>query len=246
MDIRSEFNHVALSDVGLEKAKRLREAFTSLLNTVEDTTMTGREQALARTKLQEAAYWTMKALSLSPMNQVLPLLLVLFAVPAFAQEAAAPKPQGWLETGITLFFTVVLLPFLNQVFGLLKTKLKGSAFSGAVNVFTELVEARAAWLHLKLKDAAADGEITRAELEAIAKELLAQLPGQMQTTLQANLGVAGVVSWAMGLLMNAVLDATHARADVAAAEARARIADVEAAITARKARALGVMEPATP
>lgn len=68
--IRDEFSVHMLNDDGIAKAKKLGEAFSALLNTVEDVCgKDGREMAVVRTKLQEAAFFAKRAMAVMAENQ---------------------------------------------------------------------------------------------------------------------------------------------------------------------------------
>lgn len=50
------------SDEGLEKIKRLREAFSTLHDLIVEVSPASREQSVALTKLETAAMWSIKAI----------------------------------------------------------------------------------------------------------------------------------------------------------------------------------------
>lgn len=67
---RSEFSIHMLNEAGIAKAERIALAFTHCLDEVEDTVGgDGREMALVRTKLQEAAFFAKRAMAVRPENQ---------------------------------------------------------------------------------------------------------------------------------------------------------------------------------
>lgn len=70
-NVRPEFSHVKLNGLGQRRATEVAEAYTELLEFVEriGTNGGGREVALARTALQEACFWTKKALCMDPANR---------------------------------------------------------------------------------------------------------------------------------------------------------------------------------
>jgi hypothetical protein len=68
--IRSEFSVHVLSPVGLEKARDIARGFSILLNDLEELCgRDGREMALVRTHLQEAAFFAKRAMAVLPENQ---------------------------------------------------------------------------------------------------------------------------------------------------------------------------------
>lgn len=68
--MREEFQVHLLNEVGLERANKIAEAFSNLLTTLEtDCGITGREGALVKTKLQEAAFWAKRAMAVNQENQ---------------------------------------------------------------------------------------------------------------------------------------------------------------------------------
>lgn len=68
--MRAEFAVHMLNDDGKMKAGGIAEAFTTLLNTLEEWAgTTGREMAIVRTKLEEASFFAKKAMAVRPENQ---------------------------------------------------------------------------------------------------------------------------------------------------------------------------------
>lgn len=67
--IRTEFSVQALSESGMEKARRIGVMFTAALNLVESSGVKGRELSLVTTKLQEASLFANLAISADPVNQ---------------------------------------------------------------------------------------------------------------------------------------------------------------------------------
>lgn len=68
---RSEFAVHLLNDQGKQKATQLGEAFTTLLEKVEELSGPGgREMAIVRTKLEEASFFAKKAMAVRPENQL--------------------------------------------------------------------------------------------------------------------------------------------------------------------------------
>lgn len=70
MEIRKEFDVHMLNDDGIAKAKDIALAFSACLNEVEKLCgEEGREVAIVRTKLQEAAFYAKRAMAMLPQNQ---------------------------------------------------------------------------------------------------------------------------------------------------------------------------------
>lgn len=68
--IRSEFDVHMLNETGIEKAKKVALSFSQLLDDVELICgKDGREMAVVRTKLQEAAFFAKRAMAVNPENQ---------------------------------------------------------------------------------------------------------------------------------------------------------------------------------
>lgn len=73
MSIRPEFDVHLLNPEGIEKARNIASAFSTLLNDVEAYCgKDGREMALVRTHLQEAGFFAKRAMAMRPENQVNP------------------------------------------------------------------------------------------------------------------------------------------------------------------------------
>jgi hypothetical protein len=58
-----------LSEDGMKKAEEIAAAFNNLLARLESICPQGREFAIVKTKLEEAAFFAKKAMSTSPTNQ---------------------------------------------------------------------------------------------------------------------------------------------------------------------------------
>jgi len=70
MSIRDEFNVHVLNDGGIEKAKAIAEVYSRALDDLERLCgAEGREMAVARTKLQESAFFAKRAMAVRPENQ---------------------------------------------------------------------------------------------------------------------------------------------------------------------------------
>ena len=76
--IRDEFQVHLLNDEGIAKARELAGKFSTLLNDLEQLAAcqpgqrdspNGREMALVRTHLQDAAFWAKRAIAVHPANQ---------------------------------------------------------------------------------------------------------------------------------------------------------------------------------
>lgn len=70
--IRPEFNVHLLNEEGKVKANIIAFVFTDTLNRLEDEDVCGsegREMAIVRTKLQEAAFYAKRAMAVRPENQ---------------------------------------------------------------------------------------------------------------------------------------------------------------------------------
>lgn len=71
--IRSEFEVHTLNDQGMVRAGTIATAFTVLLDNLEYVCgAEGREMAIVRTKLQEAAFYAKRAMAIRPDNQESP------------------------------------------------------------------------------------------------------------------------------------------------------------------------------
>ncbi len=70
MTIRDEFAVHRLNSAGMEKATVIAEAFSTCLVDIEAVSGSeGREMAIVRTKLQEAAFYAKRAMAVRPENQ---------------------------------------------------------------------------------------------------------------------------------------------------------------------------------
>jgi hypothetical protein len=70
MFIRPEFNVHLLNDQGSEKAQNIANHFSVFLQVLEtECGADGREMAIVKTKLQEAAFFATRAMALKPENQ---------------------------------------------------------------------------------------------------------------------------------------------------------------------------------
>ncbi len=75
--MHQEFEVHILNDGGIEKAKRLAELFDNLLTEVETMCLVpgqgagsnARQMAIVRTKLEEASFFSKKAMAVLPENQ---------------------------------------------------------------------------------------------------------------------------------------------------------------------------------
>ncbi|HEY5657924.1 MAG TPA: hypothetical protein VIY27_09060 [Myxococcota bacterium] len=68
--IRQEFNVHILNEDGIDKARRIGSVFTLTLEGIEEICgADGREMAIVRTKLQEAAFFAKRAMALRAENQ---------------------------------------------------------------------------------------------------------------------------------------------------------------------------------
>jgi hypothetical protein len=69
--IRDEFSVHILNGDGIAKANQIAQDFSELLSNLETTCGSdGREMAIVRTKLQEAAFFAKRAMAIRPENQV--------------------------------------------------------------------------------------------------------------------------------------------------------------------------------
>jgi len=69
--IRPEFDVHILNPEGISRARRIAQSFSGLLDELEHLCGTdGREMAIVRTKLQEAAFYAKRAMAVRPENQV--------------------------------------------------------------------------------------------------------------------------------------------------------------------------------
>ena len=69
IDIRPEFKVHMLNESGKKKVTSLAAYFSILLDGVEAAGVTGRELALVKTKLEEAAFFAKRAVASLPENQ---------------------------------------------------------------------------------------------------------------------------------------------------------------------------------
>lgn len=70
MTIRNEFDVHMLNDAGIAKARAIAETFSSALTDLESQCgADGREMAVVRTKLQEAAFFAKRAMAVRAENQ---------------------------------------------------------------------------------------------------------------------------------------------------------------------------------
>lgn len=68
---RTEFAVHMLNESGKAKATHLADLYSNLLDEVEAVAgMAGREIAIVRTKLEEASFFSKKAMAVRPENQV--------------------------------------------------------------------------------------------------------------------------------------------------------------------------------
>lgn len=72
MQIRQEFSVHTLNDRGMSKANELAGVFTSALNAIESLGVGGRELAIVKTKLEEAAFFAKRGIAVVPENQLEP------------------------------------------------------------------------------------------------------------------------------------------------------------------------------
>jgi hypothetical protein len=63
------FGHWKLTSAGLARVEHIRQNFEHLLLVVEKNSSPGREQSIARTKLEEACMFAIKAVCIDPLNQ---------------------------------------------------------------------------------------------------------------------------------------------------------------------------------
>ena len=70
MTIRQEFDVHMLNESGIAKARAIAETFSAALTDLESQCGSdGREMAVVRTKLQEAAFFAKRAMAVRPENQ---------------------------------------------------------------------------------------------------------------------------------------------------------------------------------
>jgi hypothetical protein len=70
-DVRPEFSVHVLNPEGMKKARDIAKSFSTLLTEVEEVCGTdGREMALVRTHLQEAAFFAKRAMAMRSQNQL--------------------------------------------------------------------------------------------------------------------------------------------------------------------------------
>ena len=70
MTIRSEFDVHMLNEAGIAKAREIAETFSAALDALEaQCGADGREMAMVRTKLQEAAFFAKRAMAVRAENQ---------------------------------------------------------------------------------------------------------------------------------------------------------------------------------
>lgn len=70
MTIRSEFDVHTLNEIGIAKAREIADLFSVTLSMLEvQCGADGREMAIVKTKLQEAAFFAKRAMAIRPENQ---------------------------------------------------------------------------------------------------------------------------------------------------------------------------------
>lgn len=70
MKVRNEFTVHMLNDQGKKKAVAIAEEFSAALTLLEALCgKDGREMAIVRTKMQEAAFYAKRAMAMNPENQ---------------------------------------------------------------------------------------------------------------------------------------------------------------------------------
>lgn len=67
--MKNEFQVHLLNEQGIEHAKQLGEAFSTLLEKIESIVPAGRERALVVTKLQEASFFAKRGIACLAENQ---------------------------------------------------------------------------------------------------------------------------------------------------------------------------------
>ncbi len=67
--VRPEFGVHMLNDSGKKKAREIAETFSAVLDFIESRGCTGRDLALAKTKLEEACFHAKRGMASLPENQ---------------------------------------------------------------------------------------------------------------------------------------------------------------------------------
>lgn len=70
MTIRNEFQVHMLNDKGKAEAEQLAEAYSRLLDTIDQLVPQSREKSVAITELQTSAFWAKRGIAVQPDNQL--------------------------------------------------------------------------------------------------------------------------------------------------------------------------------
>lgn len=189
---------------------------------------------------QVRAKWRAAARALMGL---VPLLLALMGLPAFAQDAAPAAPSGVSPVVAFLvdhLFELLASTVLPAVFLWVRTHTKGTAFESSAAVVESYLVSRVALVKpLVLEALANDGKIDAGELQRIRDAVLKDLPAGLLAPLQAQLG-GGFVAWLEGAITRLVEDSVRKEAAAAGAKAAAAVPDVDAAIAAARAQRAAV------
>lgn len=183
---------------------------------------------------QVRAKWRAAARALMGL---VPLLLVLFGLPAFAQDGAAealPMTGGELATGGGLAaLLAVLFPLGRQLFAWLRAQTASVELRRSLEtVEAYLSSAVAPRVQAALAN---DGRIDEREKAQILSGAVSDLPGPLMTVLRGHFGNA-FQTWLEGLLLRLLTDGVRKEAEAARKAAEAKVVDVDSAIAAEKAR----------
>ena len=189
---------------------------------------------------QVRAKWRAAARALMGL---VPLLLVLFGLPAFAQDTAPATPAG--VSPVVAFvldhlFELLASTVLPAVFVWVRTHTKGTAFESSAAVVESYLVSRVALVKpLVLEALANDGRLDVAEMQRIRDAVLKDLPSGLLAPLQAQLG-GGFIQWLEGMVTRLVEDSVRKEAAAAGAKAAAAVPDADAAIAAVRAQRAAV------
>lgn len=70
MDMKKTYNYHKPSEAGLERIKKIREAYTALDNLIQELAPQSREKSIAITELETSAMWAIKAVVVNDPESV--------------------------------------------------------------------------------------------------------------------------------------------------------------------------------
>ncbi len=195
-------------------------------------------EALQRMVDEENARRRLKRRVLLALLGLVVMALLLFALPAFAQESGAADvvTGGELATGGGLAaLLAVLFPLGRQLFAWLRAHTASVELRRSLDtVEAYLASAVAPRIQAALAN---DGRIDEREKAQILSGAVSDLPGPLMAILRGHFGGAFTV-WLEGLLVRVLSDGLRKEAAAAGAAAAAKVADVSAAERVLKGGAL--------